>query len=404
MCARAASVVPAHKIEPLTVAELNQYVVTADSHGRGDKYSGQKRDGVTLGAPNAQRNSSVKFLLSLASSVITDKPKAVVTDQTDDGVFVAFDTEIARLTNIQAAEAAQILVRPPMNHIKLAYANHFLVGLTVSRIITEHERAHLPAFVTDIVPFTSINPKYVRGRLFLNAASGTHIYFNCETAVGKEQHEKLAVDGTNENSFVGSRKAVVPAHKIEPLTVVELNQYVVTADSQYSGRKRDCVTLAAPNAQRNSSMKFLLSIASSVITDKPKAVVTDQTDDGVFVAFDTEIARLTNIQAAEAAQILVRPPMNHIKLAYANHFLVGLTVSRIITEHERAHLPAFVNDVRDKIEATNIPPGDNGTRAELGDCMTSELGEETIDNNQPSSSVVTNVNRPAASNQKHVAS
>lgn len=73
--------------------------------------------------------------------------------------------------------------------------------------------------------------------------------------------------------------------------------------------------------------------------------VTDQTDDGVFVAFDTEIARLTNIQAAEAAQILVRPPMNHIKLAYANHFLVGLTVSRIITEHERAHLPAFVNDV-----------------------------------------------------------
>ncbi|CAF2106644.1 unnamed protein product [Brassica oleracea var. botrytis] len=58
----------------------------------------------------------------------------------------------------------------------------------------------------------------------------------------------------------------------------------------------------------------------------------------------------------------------------------------------------------DKIEATNIPPGDNGTRAELGDCMTSELGEETIDNNQPSSSVVTNVNRPAASNQKHVAS
>lgn len=37
--------------------------------------------------------------------------------------------------------------------------------------------------------------------------------------------------------------------------------------------------------------------------------------------------------------------MNHIKLAYANHFLVGLTVSRIITEHERAHLPAFVNDV-----------------------------------------------------------
>ena len=73
--------------------------------------------------------------------------------------------------------------------------------------------------------------------------------------------------------------------------------------------------------------------------------VSDELDEAVFVAFDMEMEKLANIQAAEAAQILVRPPMNHIKLAYANHFLVGLTVSRIITEHERAHLPAFVNDV-----------------------------------------------------------
>ncbi|KAF3596066.1 hypothetical protein DY000_02020510 [Brassica cretica] len=35
-----------------------------------------------------------------------------------------------------------------------------------------------------IVLATTINPK--RGRLYLNSTSGTHIYFDSETAVGKE--------------------------------------------------------------------------------------------------------------------------------------------------------------------------------------------------------------------------
>ena len=33
-----------------------------------------------------------------------------VADHTDEAVFVAFDIEIAKLTNIQASEAAHILV------------------------------------------------------------------------------------------------------------------------------------------------------------------------------------------------------------------------------------------------------------------------------------------------------
>ncbi|KAH0935890.1 LOW QUALITY PROTEIN: hypothetical protein HID58_013007 [Brassica napus] len=42
-----------------------------------------------------------------------------------------------------------------------------------------------------IVLATSINPKIVGGRLFLSLTSGTHIYFDTETALGKEKFDKL---------------------------------------------------------------------------------------------------------------------------------------------------------------------------------------------------------------------
>ncbi|XP_033144119.1 uncharacterized protein LOC103848292 [Brassica rapa] len=80
-----------------------------------------------------------------------------------------------------------------------------------------------------VILFTSINPKVVGGKLFLNATSGTHFYFDCETAAGKEHYEKLVGDGANSSS---SKSKVVSAQKIEPLTVAELNQYVLAADPQ----------------------------------------------------------------------------------------------------------------------------------------------------------------------------
>ncbi|CAF2113804.1 unnamed protein product [Brassica napus] len=45
-----------------------------------------------------------------------------------------------------------------------------------------------------IVLATNINPKIVGGRLVLKATSGTHIYFDSETAAGKEEFEPIADD------------------------------------------------------------------------------------------------------------------------------------------------------------------------------------------------------------------
>ncbi|CAN6977499.1 unnamed protein product, partial [Brassica rapa subsp. trilocularis] len=79
------------------------------------------------------------------------------------------------------------------------------------------------------VLITSINPKVVGGRLFLNGTSGTHIYFDSETDAGKERHTQLFGDGSNQTS---SSSKLIHAQKLEALTISELNQYVLSADPQ----------------------------------------------------------------------------------------------------------------------------------------------------------------------------
>ncbi|KAH0862462.1 hypothetical protein HID58_079673 [Brassica napus] len=64
--------------------------------------------------------SSERFLLSHSSYVINlYHVELCVSDELDEAVFVAFDMEMEKLANIQAAEAAQILVK-----ISLFYHMH----------------------------------------------------------------------------------------------------------------------------------------------------------------------------------------------------------------------------------------------------------------------------------------
>ncbi|CAF1778622.1 unnamed protein product [Brassica oleracea var. botrytis] len=104
-----------------------------------------------------------------------------------------------------------------------------LEGMFDDRAVTFQTKFDEHISEPKVILFTSINPKVVGGKLFLNATSGTHFYFDCETSAGKEHYERLVGDGANASS---SKSEVVSAQKIEPLTVAELNQYVLAADPQ----------------------------------------------------------------------------------------------------------------------------------------------------------------------------
>uniref|UniRef100_A0A0D3BNF3 DUF223 domain-containing protein n=1 Tax=Brassica oleracea var. oleracea TaxID=109376 RepID=A0A0D3BNF3_BRAOL len=80
-----------------------------------------------------------------------------------------------------------------------------------------------------VIVATSINSKMVGGGLFLNATSGTHIYFDKETTAGEVYFYNLVARDTGVPSVAPLLKGYA---KVETLTVAELNNFITSATSQ----------------------------------------------------------------------------------------------------------------------------------------------------------------------------
>ncbi|KAL0788509.1 hypothetical protein Bca101_004755 [Brassica carinata] len=221
----------------------------------------------------------------------------------------------------------------------------------------------------------------VTSRLFLNGTSATHVYFDTETNAASTQYANLFGDGLNQT---GTSSKLLHAQKIEPITVSEVNHAV-------------------------ASLRYRVELS-----------VADQTDDAVFVAFDMEMVKLTNIQASEAAQILgvgvdarVEDELPQfvadivgktftfqLKLGEFNFTSKHqtFTISRIFTERQRAPLPAFVGDGDDhgpddvipvqNPVAPEVSPDTSTTVIEQAGGVAAVTGENPNANYQSSSSAV----------------
>ncbi|KAL0865147.1 hypothetical protein Bca101_044265 [Brassica carinata] len=168
-----------------------------------------------------------------------------------------------------------------------------------------------------IVLITGINPKVVLGKLYLNGTSASRIFFDSDTSVGKDRLERW----WKRRGRVSSK--VVHAKKIEPLTIDELNQFVISAEPQiieflctakvteiqlgdgwsYIG----CSLCSKKLIREETSFTCPSCNETNAVAELKYRVVlsvSDPTGTASFVGFDKEVAKVTQVLASEAAQIV----------------------------------------------------------------------------------------------------
>ncbi|KAG5415347.1 hypothetical protein IGI04_002914 [Brassica rapa subsp. trilocularis] len=130
-----------------------------------------------------------------------------------------------------------------------------------------------------VIVATSINPKFVGGRLLLNTTSGTHFYFDKDKrnlGVGD------VICSTSSTKYEGVKK-------IEVVTVFELNAYVVNSTPHVT-------EFCAPEKCDLTSV--------GVVRYRVELCILDGTESAVFVVFYAKISWLTNVRAAEISELM----------------------------------------------------------------------------------------------------
>ncbi|KAH0943570.1 hypothetical protein HID58_003207 [Brassica napus] len=135
-----------------------------------------------------------------------------------------------------------------------------------------------------VVVATSVNPKMVGGHLFLNATSGTHIYFDKETAVGESFFYMLVAQDTG---LTPASPRLRGYAKVESLSIAELNNFVTTAPSQSDWNKGGEGMLVF------SGMYYYRQL----IQYRVEMPVADETGEALFVCFDGVLTKLHNMRA-----------------------------------------------------------------------------------------------------------
>lgn len=214
-------------------------------------------------------------------------------------------------------------------------------------------------------------------------------------------------DGTDQSA---SSSKVVHAQKIEPMTISDLNQFVITADPQVveflcTAKVTDiqvaegwcyigCSVCSKKLIREETSFTCAPCNETNAVAQPRYRVilsVSDETGIAAFLGFDTEITKLTNVLAAEAAQILgvglnaqvdtdlPRVLSELVGKTYtfqlklkdfnftSNH--QTFTISRIFPARDLAPLPTFAEnvEVHEQAHLQNVAPGTDDRAANTSD-------------------------------------
>nr|VDD44516.1 unnamed protein product [Brassica oleracea] len=163
-------------------------------------------------------------------------------------------------------------------------------------------------------------PGAQRVMLTLRVESDVNVCVSLFDSLAVAFHTKLQGGGADET---GSSSKVVLAQKIEPLTVAELNEFVLSAEPQIieflctakvTGIQLDdgwcyigCSLCSKKLIREESSFTCPSCNETNAVAELKNRVVfsvSDPTGTSSFLGFDKEVAKLTNVLASEAAQIV----------------------------------------------------------------------------------------------------
>ncbi|KAG2313994.1 hypothetical protein Bca52824_017116 [Brassica carinata] len=229
-----------------------------------------------------------------------------------------------------------------MATVKLDNDTTVTLSLFDAQAVTFHKQLQDKRVDPRVIVATSINPKMVGGRLYLNATSGTHIYFDKETKAGEDYFYRLV---SRETGLTSAAPLLRGYAKLETLTIAELNAFISSASSQEIdfictgkvGRvdidKGWCYVACSKCSKK---LQRTVSALECVRCNNVNAVgtlhyrvelsIADDTAEGAFVCFDGVMTKLHNLRASDASQMLIEEGVNP----------------------EKSNVPPFITDMEGK--------------------------------------------------------
>ncbi|KAG2262008.1 hypothetical protein Bca52824_069087 [Brassica carinata] len=218
-----------------------------------------------------------------------------------------------------------------MATVKLDNDTTVTLSLFDAQAVTFHKQLQDKRVDPRVIVATSINPKMVGGRLYLNATSGTHIYFDKETKAGEDYFYRLV---SRETGLTSAAPLLRGYAKLETLTIAELNAFISSASSQEidfictgkvgrvdidkgwcyvacSKCSKNCSTVSALECVRCNNVNAAEHFGMSrVIIYRVELSIADDTAEGAFVCFDGVMTKLHNLRASDASQMLIEEGVN----------------------------------------------------------------------------------------------